>query len=190
MNEIETQYHSMIDEVYRYIRKQYLYNLRPENCLITHGDINELNISSEGMFYDMAYVGLNSVYSEFVIGYVSIAFQNYFDMKYHRESYEKHERSIERTHTKYRIISKKSRKENIITVKIPDSRKEFLRMYVSMFRALIPDYYRVKMMIIFRLLTIRNVNLFTKIDIYYVFELCLLIYTTDSLDDMLKIVDY
>jgi hypothetical protein len=167
----------------------YYSNPKILECILGHGDINELNISSEATFYDFAYSGINSLYSEFVIGYCSIAFGNYFDMIYHIKSYNRHIKSILSNHTRYIVKYSFDMLSDLFVIDyfkiiISKGRQLFLTEFSNLFINSITNYNLVKSMLIFRLLTVRNINQFEKTDYVCIIVLCILIYRTNSLEEL------
>lgn len=181
-----------VKESQEFLYNIYLRHYEKETCIISHGDINELNITQKGVFCDFSYSGVNSYYSEFVVGFCSIAFQNYFDMKYHPSSYKNHMDSIQKNHTQFHIAYTIQGNRLIIeyfNVIVSELRRKFLQEYIALFKEKISNFQRVKEMLLFRLMTVRNIAEFDERDRSIILALCASITAAQSFEHLMGIVE-
>ena len=143
-----------------------------KSCILSQGDPNTLNISTNPCFFDLATAGFNPIVGEVAITLIStLIYDNYFCPKYHPESYYFHDRAIfQLEEYKPLLIAKKHYnniilKSNIITSKI---RKYYINEYIKILKKNnIVVNADIKYYIIMRLLCVFDINKMEKNDYYY-----------------------
>lgn len=176
-------------DVIVFIQNRYLYNYHKEICIIGHGDINEVNVSSAGLFFDFSFSGLNSIYYELVVGIESILFNHYYDLKYHKNSYINHDGTINKCHTTIAVeYFPKSKYGNSLlmqnhTIYIPAVRYKWALAFWGIFEEYGLNWNCFKLMFIFRILTIRDIFQYDYEDFVSVLWLCAIINTFNSFSE-------
>lgn len=81
----------IINECVSYFNKQRTYT-----CVLTHGDLNTMNIGIRPVFFDFVTSGYNYINAEIATFSISTLFVDlFFSPKYHKESFQNHEKICE-----------------------------------------------------------------------------------------------
>lgn len=81
----------IINECLSYFKKQRTYT-----CVLSHGDLNTMNIGTKPIFFDFVTSGYNFINAEIATFSISTLFIDlFFSPKYHRKSYQDHEKICE-----------------------------------------------------------------------------------------------
>ena len=181
----------IVDNTYAEISRFYSVSNRVTRCTISHGDLSELNISLHPYFFDFAFSGINSIYSEFAICFSSIAFENYFDMIYHHSSYKNHYQSISRSFTHIEVDYQRMNTTFSIkdfTVKLCENRKNLLDQICVCCAGCFDDYPILRAMMIFRLISVRDIRLYREEDFVRAVCICIAISKTRNLNELQNII--
>ena len=86
-NESSLKIQDIFDEINVYFKKNKIHK-----CVLSHGDLNTMNIGLKPLFMDFTTSGYNCIEAEIALFSISILFIDlYFSPKYHKNSYKNHE---------------------------------------------------------------------------------------------------
>lgn len=78
-------------DIFKAVKKYFLVS-KVHKCVLSHGDLNTMNIGLKPIFMDFIVSGYNCIEAEVALFCVSILFTDlYFSPKYHKRSYHNHE---------------------------------------------------------------------------------------------------
>ncbi len=150
----------IFDKINVYFKKK-----RIHKCVLSHGDLNTMNIGLKPLFMDFMTSGYNCIEAEIALFSISILFIDlYFSPKYHKNSYRNHEQifdHIPKIDCDYIIGKEISIKASLKTTL---TRKRLIEKYIENLDYSDDDlvYY-----ILMRLLTIFDIDKYDDNDKYY-----------------------
>ena len=173
---------------------KYFNNLENKLCLISSGNPNTLNLSTNSMNFDLKTAGYNNIYGEVAITYISyLIFDAYFSPKYNKNSYLNHNLIYKyikkfKPKLKYKNTNKIIINSNIVTSSI---RKKYIKDYLLMLKEEnVPINEEIKYYLIMRLLCVFNINKINLIDYYYILYLIHFIYNYIQEDAINSLIDF
>lgn len=158
-NESSLKIQDIFDEINVYFKKNKIHK-----CVLSHGDLNTMNIGLKPLFMDFTTSGYNCIEAEIALFSISILFIDlYFSPKYHKNSYKNHEHvfnHIPKIDCDYIIDKEVSIKASIKTTL---NRKKIIEKYIENL-----DYNDdLVYFILMRLLTIFDIDKYDDSDKYY-----------------------
>ena len=159
-NESSLKIQDIFDEINVYFKKNKIHK-----CVLSHGDLNTMNIGLKPLFMDFTTSGYNCIEAEIALFSISILFIDlYFSPKYHKNSYKNHEHvfdHIPKIDCDYIIDKEVSIKASIKTTL---NRKKIIEKYIENL-----DYNDDDLVyfILMRLLTIFDIDKYDDSDKYY-----------------------
>lgn len=159
-NESSLKIQDIFDEINVYFKKNKIHK-----CVLSHGDLNTMNIGLKPLFMDFTTSGYNCIEAEIALFSISILFIDlYFSPKYHKNSYKNHEHvfnHIPKIDCDYIIDKEVSIKASIKTTL---NRKKLIEKYIENL-----DYNDDDLVyfILMRLLTIFDIDKYDDSDKYY-----------------------
>lgn len=156
----------IIQECCDFFKKKRLFQ-----CVLSHGDLNVMNIGTKIIFFDFVTSGYNYLAAEVATFSISVLLMDlFFSPKYHKKSYQNHEDicgSIPECQVNYFIIGKLLSID--CKIKTEKKRKELICEYL---KNLIFDERELIYFIVMRLLTIFDIEMYETNDklltIYFV----------------------
>ena len=159
-NESSLKIQDIFDEINVYFKKNKIHK-----CVLSHGDLNTMNIGLKPLLMDFTTSGYNCIEAEIALFSISILFIDlYFSPKYHKNSYKNHEHvfnHIPKIDCDYIIDKEVSIKASIKTTL---NRKKIIEKYIENL-----DYNDDDLVyfILMRLLTIFDIDKYDDSDKYY-----------------------
>ena len=159
-NESSLKIQDIFDEINVYFKKNKIHK-----CVLSHGDLNTMNIGLKPLFMDFTTSGYNCIEAEIALFSISILFIDlYFSPKYHKNSYKNHEHvfnHVPKIDCDYIVDKKVSIKASIKTT---FNRKRLIEKYIENL-----DYNDDDLVyfILMRILTIFDIDKYDDSDKYY-----------------------
>lgn len=158
-------------------------------CALTQGDPNTLNIGIKPIFFDFATAGYNPIICELSVIFWSVIIADaYFCPKYHKNSYNNHEKVFENIklfspNIKYIINDIKKEIHIVGNIKTSKIRIDFMKKYIEMLKELkVKINKEIIYFLIMRILCIFDIKTMEEKDYFYSIFILHYIYQNISSD--------